>query len=690
MENIGRQIPDNNNGWLEEEKEEDEDMVNNEEDDAEVINPYEEADPHNRLPPTSDKETEFAPPVVHIADADDVPIPPVIQFGSNFHVGESSATRDLLAGNSEVYAPGPIEEDGKEAQTRRTSHEWPIEEPSIHTAPVPRADDPYVMMRDSAMDTRGDEDVDIDAPRDTQPSKPRGSRRDSQIMPPKRRSQTNSQPTLTKEDVDQLVRDRIKAAIRDEQERVKREAIRVGGPAGGPVTAPMARECSFVGFIKCGPMQFYRTKGAVGLVRWFENMENTFEISECAKGKKKKVELYIKGLPEIIKSETTSSRPVTLNEVMRMQHALMEQKIQAKNERIAEGLKRKWENNNQGNKNNNNSHNRGNYRNNNHHNQNNNQRQNNARALTIAQNVRANQTGVAPKCNRCGRCHFDQLPSKCENCGRMGHKAKDCRSKNVTLGAVVQPNVVCYKCGETGYKSYECSKKADQTGGNVQGQAYVIRDAKNNQGPNVVTGLPPPRQVKFEIELVPGAAPVARAPYHLAPSELKKLSGQLKELSEKGFIRQSSSPWGAPVLFVKKKDGSFRMCIDYRELNKLTVKNRYPLPRIDDLFDQLQEAQTEAIKEENVKAENLGRLLKPIFKFRSNGIRYFKGRIWLLLFGGIRDMIMHESHISKYSIHPGSDKMYQDLKKLYWWSNMKVDIATFVSKCCSQELELLP
>nr|GFA70797.1 reverse transcriptase domain-containing protein [Tanacetum cinerariifolium] len=85
----------------------------------------------------------------------------------------------------------------------------------------------------------------------------------------------------------------------------------------------------------------------------------------------------------------------------------------------------------------------------------------------------------------------------------------------------------------------------------------------------------------------PGAAPVARAPYRLAPSEMKELAEQLKELSDKGFIRPSSSPWGALVLFVKKKDGSFWMCIDYQELNKLTVKNRYLLPRIDDLFDQL-------------------------------------------------------------------------------------------------------
>ncbi|GJQ90284.1 putative reverse transcriptase domain-containing protein [Tanacetum coccineum] len=100
-------------------------------------------------------------------------------------------------------------------------------------------------------------------------------------------------------------------------------------------------------------------------------------------------------------------------------------------------------------------------------------------------------------------------------------------------------------------------------------------------------GLPPARQVKFQIDLVPGDAPVARAPYRLAPAELQELSTQLQELSDRGFIRPSSSPWGALVLFVKKKDGSFRMCIDYRELNRLTVKNRYPLPRIDYLFDQL-------------------------------------------------------------------------------------------------------
>ncbi|GJX40848.1 putative reverse transcriptase domain-containing protein, partial [Tanacetum coccineum] len=467
-------------------------------------------------------------------------------------------------------------------------------------------------------------------------------------------------------------------------------------------------------------------------------------------------------------------------------------------------------------------------------------------------------------------------------------------------------------------------------------------------------GLPPPRQVEFKIELVPGAAPVARAPYRLAPSEMKELADQLQELLEKGFIRPSSSPWGAPMLFVKKKDGTFRMAqvcirrstceqgiinselekktfllllfgleehkkhlkiilellkneqlyakfskcdfwlesvqflshvinnkgvhVDYEKveairnwsapttpkevrqflglagyyrrfiegfsliskpLTKLTEKNKkyewgteedeafqtlkqklcsapilalpegtenfvvycdashkgfgavlmqrekviayasrqlkkheenytthdlelgavvfalrlwrhylygtkctvytdhkslqyildqkelnmrqrrwiellsdydceiryHPgkanvvadaLSRKDrepirvrslvmtvhtNLPERILKAQTDAMKEENVKAENLGRLIKPIFETRSDGIQCFEGRIWLPLFGGLRDLIMHESHKSKYSIHPGSDKMYQDLKKLYWWPNMKAEIATYVSKC---------
>ncbi|GJU01376.1 putative reverse transcriptase domain-containing protein [Tanacetum coccineum] len=106
--------------------------------------------------------------------------------------------------------------------------------------------------------------------------------------------------------------------------------------------------------------------------------------------------------------------------------------------------------------------------------------------------------------------------------------------------------------------------------------------------PEDLSGLPLSREVEFHIDLIPGAMPFAKSPYRLAPTEMQELSNQLKELQDKGFIRPSSSPWGALVLFVKKKDGLFRMCIDYREMNKLTIKNRYPLPRINDLFDQLQ------------------------------------------------------------------------------------------------------
>ena len=100
-------------------------------------------------------------------------------------------------------------------------------------------------------------------------------------------------------------------------------------------------------------------------------------------------------------------------------------------------------------------------------------------------------------------------------------------------------------------------------------------------------GFPPHREIEFAIDVVLGATPASITPYRMAPLELKELKLQLKELLEKGFIRPSVSPWGALVLFVKKKDGTLRLCIDYRQLNKLTVKNKYPLPRIDDLFEHL-------------------------------------------------------------------------------------------------------
>ncbi|CAJ2662068.1 unnamed protein product [Trifolium pratense] len=109
--------------------------------------------------------------------------------------------------------------------------------------------------------------------------------------------------------------------------------------------------------------------------------------------------------------------------------------------------------------------------------------------------------------------------------------------------------------------------------------------------PEDLPGLPPDREIEFSIELIPDTQPISIPPYRMAPAELKELKEQLQDLLDKGFIRASTSPWGAPVLFVKKKDGSMRLCVDYRQLNKVTIKNKYPLPRIDELFDQLQGAQ---------------------------------------------------------------------------------------------------
>ncbi|GJY59103.1 putative reverse transcriptase domain-containing protein [Tanacetum coccineum] len=165
---------------------------------------------------------------------------------------------------------------------------------------------------------------------------------------------------------------------------------------------------------------------------------------------------------------------------------------------------------------------------------------------------------------------------------RMCHVVIVCDEKLVRIPYGNETLIFCGNESNDGRESrltiISCSKA----------QEYMAKGYFPEVFPEDLPGLPPARPVEFQIDLIPGAAPVARAPYRLAPSEMKELSEQLQELSDKGFIRPSSSPWGAPVLFVKKKDGSFRMCIDYRELNKLTVKNRYPLPRIDDLFDQLQ------------------------------------------------------------------------------------------------------
>ncbi|GJU29711.1 putative reverse transcriptase domain-containing protein [Tanacetum coccineum] len=168
-----------------------------------------------------------------------------------------------------------------------------------------------------------------------------------------------------------------------------------------------------------------------------------------------------------------------------------------------------------------------------------------------------------------------------------GNESSNGRESRLTVISCSKAQEYMAKGCQVFLAQISAKKEEDKSEGKQIKDVPIIRDFPE-VFPEDLPGLPPARPVEFQIDLIPGAAPVARAPYRLAPSEMKELSEQLQELSDKGFIRPSSSPWGALVLFVKKKDGSFRMCIDYRELNKLTVKNRYPLLRIDYLFDQLQ------------------------------------------------------------------------------------------------------
>ncbi|GJT17801.1 putative reverse transcriptase domain-containing protein [Tanacetum coccineum] len=246
--------------------------------------------------------------------------------------------------------------------------------------------------------------------------------------------------------------------------------------------------------------------------------------------------------------------------------------------------------------------------------------------------------------------------------------------------------------------------------------------------PEDLPGIPPARQVEFQIDLVLGAAPVARAPYQLAPSELKELAEQLQELSDKGFIRPSSSPWGAPVLFIPKvqflghvidskgihvdaakiksiKDwASPKSPTEIRQFlgltgkanvvaDALSRKERVKTLRVRSLVmtiglnlpKRILEAQTKALKPENLTAEDVGGMLrqdltKERLKPHADRTLCLNNMSWLPCYKDLRTLVMHESHKSKYSTHLGFDKMYQDLKQLYWCPYMKANIATYVSK----------
>ena len=177
----------------------------------------------------------------------------------------------------------------------------------------------------------------------------------------------------------------------------------------------------------------------------------------------------------------------------------------------------------------------------------------------------------------------------------------DCGQKTVVLRCSYQPEVIIQgirsrvmsnlisamqarKFIRKGYEAF-LALILDSKRGQVDVEKIPVVREFPDVFPEELLGIPLEREVDLSIEIVPRTTPMSRAPYRMAPTKLKKLKVQLQELLDKGFVRPNVSPWGAPVLFVKKKDGTLRMCIDYQKINKVTVKNKYPLPRIEDIFD---------------------------------------------------------------------------------------------------------
>nr|GEZ31242.1 putative reverse transcriptase domain, aspartic peptidase domain protein [Tanacetum cinerariifolium] len=304
-----------------------------------------------------------------------------------------------------------------------------------------------------------------------------------------------------------------------------------GGGGAGPAV-PEITGCTYIKFMKCEPHPFKGIEGAVGLCQLFEKLESVFESNDCKERDKVRKWMIEEFCPRSV--------------LQRLEQELYNLKLKGTD---IDGYTNRFH----------------------------------KLALLCPRMVEPEQTDKVSE--------SEKRKGEGDRGGRGDNQRDYNRRKNqrrVNAGAMTTaaPN------DNEGHRKRDCPKlKKNGQGGNNRGAVYKLRAVDAQQDPKVITKLPelpPPRQVEFRIDLIPGVAPVSRAPYRLAPSKMKELSEKLKELSKKGFIRPSLSPWGALVLFVKKKDGSFRMCIDYQELNKLIIKNRYPLPRIDDLFDQLQ------------------------------------------------------------------------------------------------------
>ncbi|GJW96464.1 hypothetical protein Tco_0178272 [Tanacetum coccineum] len=401
-----------------------------------------------------------------------------------------------------------------------------------------------------------------------------------------------------------------------------------------------ARLCFYADFMKCQPLNFKGTEGVVGLTRWIEKMESFFNISGCAIENQVKfatctllgaaltwwngqirtlgpdaysmtwevtgndVPAYTERFQELtLIFCQRPKRGETWMRLMEVANDLMDQKLRTYAERQSDN-KRKADDSS---------------RNNHGHQQQPFKRQNVAKVYNMRTGEKKPYGGSLPKSS--GNTNVLILRRACELPNGMGFLriwSSMTYTRRLSKGRRIRMEETgMHKAGcmQLGMQRKEGMHRETRTPMSSRAQEYMVKGCQiflaqisakkeedNSEGKQLKdvpivrdflsvfprnAGLPPARPVELEDHLIPGAAPVARAPYRLAPSEMKELSEQLQELSDKGFIRPSSSPWGALILFVKKKDGPFRMCIDYRELNKLTVKNRYPLLRIDDLFDQL-------------------------------------------------------------------------------------------------------
>nr|GEV64353.1 reverse transcriptase domain-containing protein [Tanacetum cinerariifolium] len=593
-------------------QEEEDDMeidIEEDENEPELTYPYDVVDPLNPPQPTSESK-----PDDEIEDSDSL-LPSLIRRDINSLFGRTASISRRLCGRETTHALVKKKRKAKDKFYGKLILELGNEVRSS----VEQGTDAMEKMAEKLGNTKDKVEC----------KKLKKELKEARIMPPK------STP-MTQAAIRRMIKDSVDAAIG--AERARKANVRSDASGSGPVrgqdAAPIIRECTFAGFMKCNPAIFREGKkvnfAAATLegpsLTWWKTKVATMGLEtrfnelalmcpRMVEPERVKVNAYIWGLTDNSKGEVTSSKPVDLNEAVCMAYKLMEKKSQARDARILEGKKRKWESLQGGN-----SSGKENQRDNSRHTLQNSQKQGNAQVM-----VTAPTDGKNPLCEQCFTRHVGQCTIKCHKCGKVGHKARYCKEKSVATGAKAQPMWACYdyELADGRVASMDTVLKGctlnlvnhifeidlmpielgtfdviiveSEKGVSrlkvvlcIKAHVPVIHDFPE-VFPEELPGLPSPRKVEFQIDIVPWAAPVAHAPYRLAMSEMKELLIQPQELLEKGFICPSLSLRGASILFVRKKDGSFIMCIDYYELNKFNVKNRYPLLRIDGLFDQLQE-----------------------------------------------------------------------------------------------------